>query len=390
MKTKLIIVFFTLITSLVNAQWQYLGLANGLGVRCLATDGTNIFAGALTGMYSMPINGGSWTTLNTGLANTRILSCLINSSNFFAGNFGPCVNPCGVNLSTNNGISWAAINNGLTDTIVLDMAMHGSNFFAGTYGGGVFLSTNNGNNWTAVNNGLTNYEILSLAINGTNIFAGTNGGGIFLSTNNGSNWTAVNNGLTDSTILTLAVNGTDIFAGTEYGGAFLSTNNGSTWAAINTGLVHQFVASFAFSGSNIFAASAGVFLSTNNGSSWTGVSTGLTDPNVWNLAIMGTNIVAACESGVWIQPLSIITGIEEDKTAISLSIYPNPFTSLLTVEGTKEEGEIIIFDVTMKELFREKTSEGSTKINTEFLDAGFYMLRCSNRPVAINFKLVKN
>ena len=172
-KTFILLAFFGL-SSLVNAQWQQTNGPYGGNINCIASDGTNIFAGT---------------------------------------------NGQGVFLSSNNGSSWTAVNNGLPGwSPVYSFAISGTNIFAGTYDG-VFLSVNNGTSWTAINNGLTNHFVLSLAISGTNIFAGTNGG-VFLTTNNGTSWTAVNNGLTNTIVLSLAISGSNIFAGTDGGGVW--------------------------------------------------------------------------------------------------------------------------------------------------------------------------
>ncbi|MDZ4204936.1 MAG: hypothetical protein U1C46_08975, partial [Bacteroidales bacterium] len=117
------IIIGMLCINIVNAQWQQTGGPEGGHIYSLATDGTNIFAGTVDGIY----------------------------------------------LSTNNGNSWTAVNNGLTNPHVYAIAISGNNIFAGTPAN-VYLSTNNGNSWTAVNTGLPNAYIYALAISGNNIF----------------------------------------------------------------------------------------------------------------------------------------------------------------------------------------------------------------------------
>ncbi len=165
---------------------------------------------ALLGAQSLQAQ---WIQTN-GPYGSDILCFAVNGSHIFAGTFGD-----GVFLSTNNGTSWTTVNTGLTNTFVLSLAVNGSNLFAGT-GSGVFLSTNNGTSWTAVNTGLTNTFVRSFAVAGSNLFAGTNGDGVFLSTDNGSSWRAVNTGLTYPYVLALAVNGSHLFAGTSDGGVW--------------------------------------------------------------------------------------------------------------------------------------------------------------------------
>ena len=67
--------------------------------------------------------------------------------------------------------SWTSANTNLTDTIVLSFAVSGSVVFAGTNSNGVFMSANSGGVWAAVNTGLTVTYINSLAICGRTLFA---------------------------------------------------------------------------------------------------------------------------------------------------------------------------------------------------------------------------
>jgi hypothetical protein len=131
------------------------------------------------------------------------------------------------------------------------------------------------------------------------------------------------------------VNGSNIFAGTVSAGffpfpkVFLSTNNGINWTQVN-GLTD--VSAFAVSGNNVFAGtSSGVFLSTNNGINWLKVNEGLTDTLVRTLIISGGNLFAGTfEAGVWMRPLSELTGVSNEVKVIPQEYtlfqnYPNPF-----------------------------------------------------------------
>jgi hypothetical protein len=70
----------------------------------------------------------------------------------------------------------------------------------------------------------------------------------------------------------------------------------------------------------------------------------------------------------------------------SISIYPNPFTQSLTIKShSAGKKEIILFDVTGKEILRQQISEAETKLNTEGIAAGFYVLKVGER----NFKVIK-
>jgi photosystem II stability/assembly factor-like uncharacterized protein len=133
MKKLLLISIMVISAIFANAQWQQTNGPYGGFVTCLATCGTNIFAGTYGG---------------------------------------------GVFLSTDNGSNWTPVNSGLLNHVVSSLAFSGSNIFAGTNGGGVFFSTDNGNNWTAVNSDLINYDVRCLVVSGL-IFLPQRGGEVY-------------------------------------------------------------------------------------------------------------------------------------------------------------------------------------------------------------------
>ena len=268
-------------------SWSNMGAG---GTNCVATNGTNIFAGTYSqGVFLSSNNGASWIQVNNGLNNLNILSLSVSGSNILAGTNGG-----GVYLSTNNGTNWIQVNLGLTNINIQSFVVNGANIYAGSdiFGGGVYLSSNSGNSWTQTSNGLTNTNINSLAMNNSNMYAGTNGG-VFLSTNNGSNWLSINNGLTNTTVESIVTIYNYIFAGTQ-GGVFVSTNNGSNWTQVNNGLTNTLVWSLAIVGTKIFAGTVGggIYMSTNYGSNWVQVNNGLANLNILTIAASGTSLYA--------------------------------------------------------------------------------------------------
>ncbi len=79
-------------------------------------------------------------------------------------------------------------------------------------------------------------------------------------------------------------------------------------------------------------------------------------------------------------------------TDTTFFISPNPFTNELSINGTKENGVAIIFDITGKKILHQKTFNGETKINTAHLSNGFYFLNYFNEMEneRVNVKLVKS
>jgi len=351
MRTQIICLVIVLLCSTASGQWVHTHIPNSIPARCFAVSGTNLFAGANSGVLLSTNQGTSWTAVNNGLTDTSIWALAVSGTNLFAGS-GPGAlfykHGRGVFLSTNNGASWTAVNTGLTDTTVYALAVSGTNVYAGT-DSGVFLSTNSGTVWSAVKNGLPSNTVRAFAVSGNNVFAGTWGDGVFLSTNNGSSWAQIDSGLPDSLfVYCFAVSGTNLFAGTDANGLFLSTNNGTSWNAANGSIGNRldkvtlggiYVKSLAVSGANVFCGiGLGVFLSSNNGASWKAFNTGLSDTTIWALAVSGTNLFAATSNEVWRRPLSeMITsaGLASADLPARFTLeqnYPNPFNPSTTIK----------------------------------------------------------
>jgi uncharacterized repeat protein (TIGR03803 family) len=87
--------------------------------------------------------------------------------------------------------------------------------------------------------------------------------------------------------------------------------------------------------------------------------------------------------------LGTATGIDENEnTKNGVSIYPNPFINEIKINSISS-GEIILFDVKGKEILRQKTFTGETKISTEKISAGFYLFNYTDGNKTVNSKLVK-
>jgi hypothetical protein len=220
----------------------------------LAVSGNNFFAGTSNGygVYLSSNSGANWTAVNTGLPGPPQINALaVSDSNIFAGALN------GIFISSNNGNSWDSANAGINAlTNVRALAISGDTIFAGTGYNGIFMSSHNGNSWDSI--GLPNSNIWALAKSGSNIFAGTWGYGIYRSTNNGITWDSVNTGLSGGgyNINAFAISGNKIFAGTEGEGVCLSLDNGSSWTPVNAGITgpQLDIDAFAIIGDTIFAA----------------------------------------------------------------------------------------------------------------------------------------
>ncbi|MFI5219830.1 MAG: choice-of-anchor tandem repeat GloVer-containing protein [Bacteroidia bacterium] len=82
----------------------------------------------------------------------------------------------------------------------------------------------------------------------------------------------------------------------------------------------------------------------------------------------------------------ITTGIPENTLDNDLiSISPNPFNTTISIKGRKNKGEIILFDVTGKEILKQNVFSEETKLNTEKIAPGFYLVNVNGH----SFKVIK-
>jgi hypothetical protein len=83
-----------------------------------------------------------------------------------------------------------------------------------------------------------------------------------------------------------------------------------------------------------------------------------------------------------------LTASIEDLSS-SLSIYPNPMGSLLTVEGVSEVQHASIFDLTGREVLSAMPNKAVFTLDTADLQHGVYMLSLQIGDTKTTHKLVK-
>jgi hypothetical protein len=100
------------------------------------TNGINLFAGTLKGVYLSTNNGSSWTA--AGLINYSVYGLAVSDTNLFAlKGSGVGFNGC-VYLSTDKGTTWTDVNSGLLNTTVNTLAVSEGYLFAGADGSSVW------------------------------------------------------------------------------------------------------------------------------------------------------------------------------------------------------------------------------------------------------------
>jgi hypothetical protein len=114
------------------------GLSNKY-VKCLASEGTTVYAGTNNGIYKSSDNGITWN--NTGLPNTEISSVAVKGNTVFAAENN---SSGGLYLSVDQGTNWTKLNNGLPASYVGALAASDNYIYAGVHGDGVYRSSDNG------------------------------------------------------------------------------------------------------------------------------------------------------------------------------------------------------------------------------------------------------
>jgi photosystem II stability/assembly factor-like uncharacterized protein len=237
-----------------SVSWRALGEANPY-INTIAInpfESTILYAGSRNTIYRSESGGENWKVSYTFDAKdedtiNKILVDPDNPNTIYAGIYNQ-----GVLKSTDNGVSWSPINNGLVDKKILTLVINPTNaniLYAGTESG-LYQSNNQGNIWEFVSDTFKDERVNCIAIDPfspTTLFAGTTSQGLFKSMDGGKTWQSSNLGLYIQTasmkkeaptwVQDIVINPIDpetiYLAGY---GAYKSNDGGMTWIAINEGL----------------------------------------------------------------------------------------------------------------------------------------------------------
>ncbi|MBL7912893.1 MAG: DUF4465 domain-containing protein [Bacteroidia bacterium] len=84
-------------------------------------------------------------------------------------------------------------------------------------------------------------------------------------------------------------------------------------------------------------------------------------------------------------------GLAENKTNFNLSVYPNPFSSILTIRSDlKAEGTVALMDVAGKIIYSQQVNDMQTVLDVHDLPNGIYFLELSSAGQKTMKKLIKN
>jgi photosystem II stability/assembly factor-like uncharacterized protein len=341
----------------------------------------------------------------------------------------------GIWKSTNDGLSWIQCNNGLnasTDYSITELAVLGNNtIVAATYDNGLFKSIDYGANWVSITGNLPAskiYPITALAANETTIIVGIDSQGIYYTTDSGSTWTLANSGWTTNMFYRqLCIVGTDVFAcsqdgvfkssissflwspvinglpgtppsirriyndndtlylGTSSNGIYRSVDHAANWTSLNTSLTQGFrVSSIIEKNDTLYFASNGstnnVYMSPKVNINWNTVGSGLaSSPN--DIIFSNNNLLAA--TGVngpyYFNTLGTTLTADNNKiqTQSSINIFPNPFSSQITIRfpQLQENTKIVLMDLKGNILKSINFSGIELTMEKEELTKGLYYLQ---------------
>ncbi|MGZ3921212.1 MAG: T9SS type A sorting domain-containing protein [Bacteroidia bacterium] len=84
-------------------------------------------------------------------------------------------------------------------------------------------------------------------------------------------------------------------------------------------------------------------------------------------------------------------GIPENQNALNLQVYPNPFNGTLYFKTeTDQTVNILVSDITGKNVAEDKLENGKNHINLSFLEKGIYFVEVSSTEYKVVKKLIKN
>jgi hypothetical protein len=386
MKKSILLLVISFMSIFAYAEWELCSPEGG-NIYSIITKGNVLFMGTQFGVYKSNDGGNTWQLSNDGLTTLIVHVLFVKDDSILAGTNGG-----GIFVTTDDAGNWSSINNGLTGTMINAIVENDFGLFAGTNDAGVFVSSDNGSSWSAVNNGISNTTIKALVTMGNKLIAGTDGAGVFSSANNGQSWTAMNNGLSSWFIRSLYSLNNMLFAGTHAGLYRLDEN--STYFTEITGNFYANVLSYSFDGTFLYIGTDcdGVFYSDNFGDDWTEWNDGLINKNIYSLGIFGNDIYAGCccGYGLWKRLLHLYTGINKESRQFSVSIYPNPAKSFLTIEFTDRQMnlpcEIMIYDQAGKMVLQQGTVQNSSVIEVNCLTPGHYIARIADKDQAVHLK----
>jgi len=94
-------------------------------------------------------------------------------------------------------------------------------------------------------------------------------------------------------------------------------------------------------------------------------------------------------AGGTVTTVCFVVGVSEKSSGSTLLISPNPFNTELSIQGTKRNGIVTIYDMNGKEVLRQSTTEGDSHLDTEGFNPGIYLMNYLDEESSRSYKIIK-
>lgn len=105
--------------------------------------------------------------------------------------------------------------------------------------------------------------------------------------------------------------------------------------------------------------------------------------------VEGTDANGCSNSATITQSVSLCTGITQLVNESSVSVFPNPFTDVITIKNTFDNSTIVIVDVLGKVVFEKQIVSSETSIDLSEFKTGFYQLVVKRESNSYTQKIIK-
>jgi len=337
-----------------GASWQLSdNIAGEAGYHAIMNTGSHLFVGSDGDyIYRSSDHGESWEHVLFPEFPASYVSCFCqNNGVFFAGGFGFNID---VYRSTDMGSTWTNCN--VPGQGNINALLTVDNYIFTSRSDGVYRSEDLGITWVHTSDGLPAMPFVnSIGSNNNYLFASANDG-LYRSPDLGENWEMIHDYPYDQRILCISTYDDFLFTGTMKTGLFYSEDDGNSWESFNP--------EFFMDPEEIL-------------------------PDVNAIEIKDDSVYAAYgDFGVWVSPLTTITGTEDDSqesnslSSLVINNYPNPFSFSTTLEyELAQTGTVTItfYDQFGKRVdkIEQKRSAGLQQVvwSPKYLADGIYYFR---------------
>ena len=385
---NLVLVFLLLLNTITIGQsWQQaVGIRQNEYIFDLATINNYVFAATESGVYRSSDNGQNWEVKNNGIPTANGLGAhafSISENKIYVANI------YGVFVSNDFGENWTDLN--LPEqTYSLSVFVDNEVILAGVPGGGLYRSTNNGVTW----NGVTADHIYKISKIDNYYFAGSDD--VVYSDDLGLTWQSAN--FNKFAFWTFSMNDTT-FACPIEGGIEKTAPDNISWQTVIgitarvTGILNRNDTILAVTTNNVqytkYSKKNEPWKTiTTNGLPELGINVLNASAICNNYLIVGTSNENITGLGVWYIDMSgIFTSVNEIEVANSITVFPNPASDIIFVNGLNENAKISIYDLSGRLLFSKQVT--NKQIDISNFQSGIYTMKIETSKEIVTKKFVK-